>query len=82
MITKVNDYNIVGSYQFPKEGNYTSGAVVGNYYGKYAVQWPIVVNDFEQEVRDLHEFLYQDGYEPSDFIKSISYQMTLDRLGQ
>ena len=74
---------MAGQMQFPSEGSYTIGKYVGNIYAKYGAADVIVVNDFAQEVRNLHEFLYADiPYEPSDFIKNISYQMTLDRTGQ
>ena len=80
MATDLNDYEITGSAQFPQE--FTTGAIVGNYPGKYRVYYPLVANDFEKEVRDLHQFLFDDPYyEPSDFIKNVSYQMYLDRSG-
>ena len=82
-VTQLDSYNMAGQMQFPSEGSYTIGKYVGNIYAKYGAADVIVVNDFAQEVRNLHEFLYPDiPYEPSDFIKNISYQMTLDRTGQ
>lgn len=82
-LTQLDSYNVAGQMQFPTDGNYVTGHVVGNYYNKYGILDPLVANDFEQEVRKLHEFLYPgQNYEPSDFIKSISYQMKIDRLGQ
>ena len=77
----VGRYSMAGSRQFPV--SYTSAEVVGNYMSKYGIDWPIVANNFEQEVRDLHAFLFPDlEYEPSDFIKQVSWQMYLDRTGQ
>ena len=81
MATELGDYNIVGSSQFPQE--YTTSKFVGNYKGKYNIDDPLVANDFAQEVRNLHQFLFDDPYyEPSDFVKNVSYQMYLDRTGQ
>jgi len=80
LLTKLSDFNMAGTEQFPKE--YTTGHYLGHYPGKYDVVDPIVANDFQQEVRDLHKFLFNEDYEPSDFIKNISYQMYLDRTGQ
>ena len=77
----VSRYNMAGSRQFPV--NYESREVVGNYMSKYGIDWPIVANNFEQEVRDLHAFLFPDlEYEPSEFIKQVSWQLYLDRTGQ
>lgn len=81
MAAELGDYNIVGSSQFPQE--YTTSKFVGNYLGKYNIADPLVANDFAQEVRNLHQFLFDDpSYEPSDFVKNVSYQMYLDRTGQ
>ena len=77
----VSRYSMAGSQQFPL--NYESKEVVGNYMSKYGIDWPVVPNNFEQEVRDLHAFLFPDlEYEPSEFIKQVSWQMYLDRTGQ
>ena len=79
LASDISRYKMVGSYQFPQAGHFTSQPKVGN----IEVPDPIVVNNFEQEVRDLHAFLFPDlEYEPSDFIKEISWQMYLDRTGQ
>lgn len=81
MATEVTDYTITGSAQFPQE--YSTAKMLGNYPGKYGVYDPLVANDFAKEVKDLHQFLFDDPYyEPSDFIKNVSYQMYLDRIGQ
>ena len=81
LASDINRYKMVGSRQFPV--SYTSQEIVGNYMEKYHLDWPIVANNFEQEVRDLHTYLFPDlEYEPSDFIKEISWQMYLDRTGQ
>jgi len=83
MLTQIDKYNMAGQMQFPSDGNFTTGHVLGSYLGKYGIYDPLVANDFQQEVRNLHEFLYPgQDYEPSDFIKNISYQMQLDRMGQ
>ncbi|MBQ6542630.1 MAG: LCP family protein [Lachnospiraceae bacterium] len=77
----IGRYTMAGSRQFPVQ--YTSHEVVGNYMDKYRIDWPIVADNFEQEVRDLHAYLFPDlAYEPSEFIKTISWQMYLDRTGQ
>ena len=79
MISQVDHYNMVGQMQFPQDGHYIGNSIVGSYYSKYGVVDPLVVKDFEQEVRDLHAFLYpEQSYEPSDFIKQISAQMKAD----
>ena len=80
MATDLSEYEVTGSAQFPQE--FTTASMVGNYPGKYRVYYPLVANDFEKEVKDLHQFLFDDPYyEPSDFVKNISYQMYLDRCG-
>lgn len=77
---EVGDYNIAGSAQFPI--NYKSGQYLGNYPGKYAVLDPLVATDFVQEVKMLHQFLFDDDYyEPSQFVHEVSYQMYLDANG-
>lgn len=77
----IGRYSVSGSRQFPLY--YESKAVVGHYMDKYGLDWPVVANNFEQEVRDLHAFLFPDlEYEPSDFIKQVSWQMYIDRTGQ
>jgi len=82
-ISQLDQYKMAGQMQFPQDGSYSIGYAVGNYPAKYNAVDVIVVNDFEQEVRNLHEFLYPgQPYEPSEFIKGISYQMKVDRLGQ
>ncbi len=83
MLTQLDKYEVAGQRQFPEEGNYTVGRVVGNYYAKYGILDVCVANDFAQEVKNLHEFLYPgQPYEPSEFIQNISYQMALDRTGR
>lgn len=78
--TEISNFNIVGSQQFPMQ--YTTSTYLGHYPAKYGVLDPLVANNFEQEVRDLHAFLFDDYYyEPSDFIKNVSYQMYLDSNG-
>ena len=77
----IGRYSMAGSSQFPL--HYESRKEVGNYMSKYGIVDPIVANNFEQEVRDLHAFLFPDlEYEPSEFIKEVSRQMYLDRTGQ
>ena len=81
LASDISRYKMAGSYQFPQ--HFTSLEVVGNYMSKYGIDWPVVANNYEQEVRDLHAYLFPDlEYEPSDFIKQISWQMYLDRTGQ
>ena len=81
MIAEVGNYSIGGSEKLPVNG--VSGKHLGSYYSKYRILDPVVAVNFEQEVRDLHTFLFNDPtYEPSDFVKNISYQMTLDRTGK
>lgn len=81
MIAEVGSYSISGSEKLPVNG--VSGKHLGSYYSKYRILDPVVAVNFEQEVRDLHTFLFNDPtYEPSDFVKNISYQMTLDRTGK
>lgn len=78
--TEISDFNIVGSSQFPQE--YTTSTYLGHYPAKYNCLDPLVANDFTQEVKNLHAFLFDDYYyEPSDFIKNISYQMYVDSHG-
>ncbi len=80
-ITQLNKYNVAGSRQFPQ--SYDHGFHLGNYYSKYNAVDVMVAYDFAGEVKSLHEFLFNDpNYEPSDFIKEISYQMYLDREGK
>ena len=81
LASDISRYKMADSAHFPQ--HYTSYEVVGNYMDKYHLDWPVVANNYEQEVRDLHAFLFPDlEYEPSDFIKQISWQMYLDRTGQ
>ena len=80
-ITQLNKYNVAGSRAFPL--SYSHGRYLGNYYSKYNAVDVMVANDFAGEVKSLHEFLFNDpNYEPSDFIKEISYQMYLDKEGK
>ncbi len=81
LASDIGRYKMAGSAQFPQY--YDSHEIVGNYMSKYHLDWPVVPNNFEQEVRDLHAFLFPDlEYEPSEFIKQVSWQMYLDRTGQ
>ncbi|MBR0086781.1 MAG: LCP family protein [Lachnospiraceae bacterium] len=81
MIAEVGNYSIGGSEKLPVNG--VSGKYLGSYYSRYQILDPVVAVNFEQEVRDLHTFLFNDPtYETSDFVKNISYQMTLDRTGK
>ena len=81
MATELSSYNMAGSTSFPQ--SYTTATYVGSYMDKYGIQDPLVANDFEGEVRQLHAFLFNDNnYQCSDFVKNISYQMMLDRTGQ
>ena len=83
LASNVEKYSITGSRQFPM--NYTSGESTGNFIAKYGINlnWGIIPNDLAQEVRDLHEFLFNDSnYKVSDFVQKTSYQMYLDRTGQ
>ncbi|MBP5224474.1 MAG: LCP family protein [Lachnospiraceae bacterium] len=79
-ITQLNGFNVAGSRAFPL--SYSHGRYLGNYYSKYGAVDVMVANDFAGEVKSLHEFLFNDpNYEPSDFIKEISYQMYKDKEG-
>lgn len=78
MLMEIESYTITGSLKVPV--SYETDEYLGSYFSKYHVDWPVVATDFEGEVRNLHQFLYNDtAYEPSDFIKKISEQMTKDR---
>ena len=80
-ITQLGSYNIVGSKHFPD--SYDHGYHLGNYYAKYNAVDVMVAYDFAGEVKNLHEFLFNDpDYQPSEFIRQISHQMELDRTGQ
>ena len=79
--TELSSYNRAGSMSFPQ--SYTTAGTVGNYLAKYGVNDPLVANNFEEEVRQLHAFLFNDpNYQCTDFIKNVSNQMYLDRTGQ
>ena len=79
LASDISRYKMAGSYQFPAEGRFVTKEKVGN----YDLSYPIVVNNFEYEVRELHKFLFPDlEYEPSEFIKEVSWQMYIDRTGQ
>ena len=79
-ITQLGTFNMGETRQFPV--SYTSGRHLGNYYSKYGAVDVMVANDFAGEVASLHEFLFNDtSYQPSEFIKNISYQMYLDMNG-
>ncbi|MBQ6550552.1 MAG: LCP family protein [Lachnospiraceae bacterium] len=79
--TELSSYNMAGSMSFPQ--SYTTAGTVGNYLAKYGVNDPLVANNFEEEVRQLHAFLFNDpNYQCTDFIKNVSNQMYLDRTGQ
>lgn len=81
MATELSSYNMAGSTSFPQ--SYTTASYVGNYPNKYGIVDPLVANDFEGEVKQLHAFLFNDtNYQCSDFIRNISQQMYMDRTGQ
>ena len=80
-ITQLSTFNVGETRQFPMD--YTSGRHLGNYYSKYGAVDVMVANDFAGEVTSLHEFLFNDTtYQPSEFIRNISYQMHKDMLGE
>ena len=80
MLNELDTYKMGGNMKVPQ--SYETSSYLGNYYVKYHVVDPVVATDFEQEVKNLHQFLYDDvNYVPSDFIKSISQQMYNDRKG-
>ncbi len=81
MMTELDTYNIGETCNFPFE--HVDGEYVGNYYQKYHVTDVMVAPDFAGQVKRLHQFLFNDyEYEPSQFIKDISYQMYLDMNGK
>ena len=81
MVMKLSEFSIAGTTGFPQ--SYTTGQYLGHYPGKYGVIDALVANNFEEEVRNLHAFLFDDpNYQCSDFVKTISYEMYMDRTGQ
>ena len=81
MVTRLSEFSIVGTTGFPL--SYTTGHVLGHYYSKYGIVDALAANNFEEEVRQLHAFLFDDpNYQCSDFVKTVSYEMYLDRTGQ
>ena len=80
--TQLQQYTITGTAQFPAD-DFVTDVYVGNYWSKYGVDWPLVANNFADQVKKLHQFLFNDyDYEPSAAIQNFSYQMHLDILGQ
>ncbi len=80
LLSEIDSYRMGGSMKIPS--SYESGTYVGSYYTKYHEVDPVVATDFEQEVKNMHQFLFGEAdYEPSDFIKMISAQMYKDRKG-
>lgn len=81
MVTKLSQYGIAGTMGFPQ--SYTTAQYLGHYPGKYGISYALAANNFEEEVRNLHAFLFDDpNYQCSEFVKGISYEMYLDRTGQ
>ena len=81
MAMELNKYSISATMGFPQ--SYTTGASLSAYHTKYGISSPLVANNFEEEVRQLHLFLFDDpDYQCSDFIKTISQEMMMDRTGQ
>ncbi len=81
MAMQLSGYNIAGTSSFPQ--SYSTAQYLGHYPKKYGIQYPLVANDFEGEVRQLHAFLFDDpNYQCSDFVRGVSYEMYLDRTGQ
>ena len=80
LLSEIDSYSMSGSIRIPS--NYESDTYVGNIYTKYREKDVVVATDFQQEVKDLHQFLFgETDYDPSDFIKMISAQMYNDRKG-
>ena len=81
MTTQLSEYRVTATLGFPQ--SYTTAHVLGHYYNKYGIVDALAANNFEEEVRSLHAFLFDDpNYQCSDFVKNISYEMYLDRTGQ
>lgn len=75
--TDLGRYKITDTRQFPM--NYTSAHILGKITSKYQVLDPLVAVDFAEEVRSLHEFLFNDpNYKVSDFVRSVSNQLKSD----
>ena len=80
-VMKLSEFRVAGTCGFPQ--SYTTAQYVGNYPRKYGVEYALVANNFEEEVRQLHAFLFDDpNYQCSDFVKNVSYEMYMDRTGQ
>ena len=79
MISELNSYNMGGSTKVP--ASYETDKYVGNYFVKYHILDPVVATDFQSEVVNLHKFLFNEDYVPSDFIRNIHEQMYNDRKG-
>ena len=71
-------YKMADSQQFPQK----LASDVSLADEKYHISDCLMANDFAQEVKDLHAFLFDDDYyEPSTFVKNISYEMWKARTG-
>jgi len=74
----VAKYSIGETTGFPFKTSYTPGMAIHPGYpvDYYKVVDMLVVDDFEQNVKDLHKFLYDaEDYEPSDKVKQISAEI-------
>ena len=79
MALQMGDYSIGANYQFPK--TLAPNSSLAN--AKFHISDCLMADNFEQEVRDLHAFLFDDpSYEPSAFVKNISAEMYRARMGQ
>ncbi len=77
IITKVSSYSIADTSQFPLEFIDGEGTGrLGTFYEHYGIESVVAATDFENEVKQLHKFLFNDNsYEPSDFIKKVSKEI-------